>query len=284
MFEMVTGRPPFEAPDGPEHKREIISMHIELDPPAPSDVRPDLPLWIDDLTATALEKNPAHRFPSVRAFVQAAIDGLDGGTRREIGLTAALPVDATCAGPVEPFGRTVPSRSEVSHQEQGREQGPSPLRQVWQFGGRAARRTRPLHRTLWRLVLVFALGNFLLATVIIARGGPEALVENVLSVAPGTTVTVAVDELNVRAGPGAVYEVITTLPVDAKVKVTGLSEEDDQGRWWPVEFARNGETMRGWVWAGGLKSNSWTGRLSFMQDIVDGANDSQDAIADLWPF
>jgi hypothetical protein len=73
--------------------------------------------------------------------------------------------------------------------------------------------------------------------------------------------------------------------------VTGLSETDDQGRWWPVTVEQDGTTYEGWVWAEGLQPNEWTGRMSFMQGIVEGVQDGRDGIQDgietiqnLWPF
>jgi hypothetical protein len=111
------------------------------------------------------------------------------------------------------------------------------------------------------------------------RDGPEALVERFLSVAPGTDTAVAVESLNLRDGPGSGFEVIALLPQGTRVDVTGLSESNDEGRWWPVELDIDGSRREGWVWEGGLQPSAWTGRLSFMQDVVDRAQGIGDGIA-----
>jgi hypothetical protein len=159
-------------------------------------------------------------------------------------------------------------------------------RRIYRQGGKLARRSRRFRRTLWRMTAVLAIGNLLLAMVLMARSGPEALVERFLSVAPGTTTEVVVDGLNLRTAPGAGAEVIAVIPSGETVRVTGLSEEDEQGRWWPVEVELSGIRLEGWVWEGGLQPNMWTGRLSWMQSIVDGVTDARDrvtgSVGDFW--
>jgi hypothetical protein len=75
------------------------------------------------------------------------------------------------------------------------------------------------------------------------------------------------------------------------VKVTGLSESVDGERWWPIEYEAEGVAGEGWAWGEGLKPNAWTGRMSWMQGIVDNVNDVRHGIADvidrvgnLWPL
>lgn len=128
------------------------------------------------------------------------------------------------------------------------------------------------------MTAVLAIGNLLLALVLMVQSGPSALVERFLSIAPGTTTEVVVDGLNLREGPGANSAVIAVLANGQEVRVTGLSEEDAQGRWWPVELDQDGLRLEGWVWEGGLQPNAWTGRLSWMQDIVDGVVGVRDRV------
>jgi serine/threonine protein kinase len=298
MFELLTGRPPFEAPEGQDQKQLLITDHLETDPPPPSKVRPDLglPVWVDDVICRALEKNPEHRFATVRAFANAARAGLEGESGVGIESTQVLPGErrdvpritwtrgSRRARPDDIVDDTFDENDEV-------EPGPSIGRRAWIVGGRVARRSRPLHRTIWRLAMVFAIGNLLLATVLLAREGPESLVQRFLSVVPGTTTEVSVDSLNLRDGPGSEYNVLTLLASGEDVEVTGLSESNEQGRWWPVQAEQDGTTYEGWVWAGGLQANEWTGRMSFMQNIVDqvqGARDSVgngiDTVTGWWPF
>jgi hypothetical protein len=155
---------------------------------------------------------------------------------------------------------------------------PSAARRLYRQGGKLARRSRRVRRTLWRMTAVLAIGNLLLAMVLMVQSGPASLVERFLSIAPGTSTQVVVDGLNLRDAPGADAAVIAVLGNGQTVKVTGLSDEDEQGRWWPVEVEQDGQHLEGWVWDGGLQPNAWTGRLSWMQDIVDGAVGVKDGI------
>jgi hypothetical protein len=73
--------------------------------------------------------------------------------------------------------------------------------------------------------------------------------------------------------------------------VTGLSSIDSQGRWWPVDVEKDGQRYQGWVWEGGLTPNEWTGRMSFMQDVVNqvqatrnGVSNAVDTMSGWWPF
>jgi serine/threonine-protein kinase len=298
VYELLTGRPPFEAPDGPDQKRVLITNHLESEPVPPSEIRPELglPVWADDVVSRALEKDPAHRYATVKEFSQAARNGLEREANRDLSPTLALPETR----PREPRirwsrpGRAAAARDEEIDDEFDEEHfdsGPSAGRRAWMLGGRAARRTRPLHKTMWRLVMIFAIGNLLLGTVLLVRGGPESLVQRFLAVVPGTTTEVAVDSLNLRSGPGAEHDVLTVLSFGDSVEVTGLSETDVQGRWWPVTTEQDGVAYEGWVWAEGLQPNEWTGRMSFMQGVVervqgvrDGIGNGFDTVTGWWPF
>jgi hypothetical protein len=129
-------------------------------------------------------------------------------------------------------------------------------------------------------VAVLLVTNMLLALVLMAKDGPSALVERFLAIAPGTSTQVITETLNMREAPGTTSPVVTVLNAGQDVKITGLSEEDEQGRWWPVEVDQGGETYEGWVWEGGLQANAWAGRLSWMQGIADGVNTTKDRFQD----
>jgi eukaryotic-like serine/threonine-protein kinase len=70
VFELLTGRPPYEGPDA----MAIVSGHLSKPVPAPSTVRDGLPPWIDIAVARALAKDPADRWPDMAALA-AAIAG-----------------------------------------------------------------------------------------------------------------------------------------------------------------------------------------------------------------
>jgi hypothetical protein len=117
-----------------------------------------------------------------------------------------------------------------------------------------------------------------LALILLARDGPEALVARFLSVAPGTTTEVVVDELNLRALPSVEGEILTLLESGDEVRVSGLATTADGERWWPVTAVEDGESYDGYVWDGGLEPNAWTGRLSWVQDIVERVQGVRDGI------
>lgn len=71
VFEMLTGRVPFEGED----PVTVLTGHLTGPPPAPSSVRPELPLWIDIAVVRAMAKNPADRWPDIAEFGRAIAAG-----------------------------------------------------------------------------------------------------------------------------------------------------------------------------------------------------------------
>src|SRR5947207_1724379 len=71
---LLTGRRPFAADNfaGQAH------AHVTSDPPRASTVNPDLPAAVDPVLGRALAKDPAARWPSATAFM----DALDGALER----------------------------------------------------------------------------------------------------------------------------------------------------------------------------------------------------------
>lgn len=63
-FELLTGSLPFDAAAA----EELIRCHVEEEPPAASEFRPDLPTIFDPILAHALAKDPAKRTPSADTF------------------------------------------------------------------------------------------------------------------------------------------------------------------------------------------------------------------------
>jgi hypothetical protein len=75
LFTLVVGRPPFQA----EGVGDIIAMHLREPAPAPSQLRPGIPLEIDQLVLRRLAKDPAQRFQTA-AELAIAIGGLLGSS------------------------------------------------------------------------------------------------------------------------------------------------------------------------------------------------------------
>jgi ABC-type transport system substrate-binding protein/streptogramin lyase len=76
LFECLTGRFPFVGASD----AAIIYGHLELPPPRPSNARPDLPRALDEVLTRALAKDPAERWPTCTALVDAARAALAGAT------------------------------------------------------------------------------------------------------------------------------------------------------------------------------------------------------------
>ena len=70
LYEMLTGSPPFTGPSA----QAIVAKVITEKPVPPSRLRKEIPAHLEDAVLTALQKNPADRFPTAAAL-QAAIEG-----------------------------------------------------------------------------------------------------------------------------------------------------------------------------------------------------------------
>ncbi|MEO7521205.1 MAG: protein kinase, partial [Gemmatimonas sp.] len=74
LFEMLTGRTPFGG-----SIEALLRMHLTVEPPLVSDVRPALAPGIARVVAKALVKDPAGRYPTAAAFAE-AIATVTGGS------------------------------------------------------------------------------------------------------------------------------------------------------------------------------------------------------------
>jgi eukaryotic-like serine/threonine-protein kinase len=73
-YELLTGRRPFTA----EHFAAQARQHLEAAPPPASSIRPELPPAVDAVLGKGLAKEPARRWPTACAMVNALEDALDG--------------------------------------------------------------------------------------------------------------------------------------------------------------------------------------------------------------
>jgi len=67
LFECATGRKPFLA----EALFDLLRMHVEVPPPSPRALRPDMPPDLEHVILTALAKSPEQRFASAMAMSMA---------------------------------------------------------------------------------------------------------------------------------------------------------------------------------------------------------------------
>ncbi|MGW2794838.1 serine/threonine-protein kinase [Streptomyces sp. NPDC001251] len=91
LFELITGRLPFEAPD----VMGYLTAHLTQEPPAPSQVAPHIPRAWDELVLTLLQKDPDRRYATA-AEVAKALRRLENGSRPDPSAEerAAAPVQA----------------------------------------------------------------------------------------------------------------------------------------------------------------------------------------------
>jgi TolB-like protein/predicted Ser/Thr protein kinase len=91
LYEMATGRRPFEGPDAMAVIRSLLTER----PPQPTTWRPDVPAALERLIMRCLEKEPTRRVQSV-AEIRNALEALRDGTVRSTGghhSIAVLPFD-----------------------------------------------------------------------------------------------------------------------------------------------------------------------------------------------
>jgi WD40 repeat protein len=79
LYECLVGEPPFRR----ESELAVVFAHLESEPPAPSAVRPELPIVLDAVVARALAKEPAERYSTCRELAGAALAvAVDEASRR----------------------------------------------------------------------------------------------------------------------------------------------------------------------------------------------------------
>jgi hypothetical protein len=102
-FEALTGHPPFHA----ETPAAVMLAQMRSPLPAPKSVNPDLPATVERALVRALAKEPADRFPSCTAFVD-ALPSLAPPPPPVVAVTAMAP--APTPAPAATAGTTATSR------------------------------------------------------------------------------------------------------------------------------------------------------------------------------
>lgn len=103
LFEMLTGRVPFQPEDGVSRDTSLRRQHVEETPPSPSSIKPALTPEIDRLVLKALEKHPDDRYQTALEFKK-AIAGLEQD-RKTVPI-GAVPELAGEIFETRPFGGT----------------------------------------------------------------------------------------------------------------------------------------------------------------------------------
>ncbi len=79
--ELLTGRLPFETDDA----TDMMTRHVELEPPIPSEMRADLPPAFDAVLLRAMSKDPARRTTSADAFRRELLAARETASQRVSG-------------------------------------------------------------------------------------------------------------------------------------------------------------------------------------------------------
>lgn len=259
IYELLTEHPPFE-PSGPnDGKNDVIRAHLEQAPRPPSQVRPDLalPRWLDDVVLWALEKNPATRYEDAAAFARLFRGGANGEVFTSSATTASLPlVDL----PVDPRP-TAPPASAAPRPRPGVGSA------IYRFGGRVARRSRPVGAILWRLTAIVVVADLLLAMMLfVSQGRVPGLYEPPVGLSVGSNAVVAVEELVVRDRPSTDGAAIGMAQLGEPVRIEHNAVDANGERWWPVSVDKNGADLTGFVWSGGLEGGERQTPLAWMRD------------------
>jgi serine/threonine-protein kinase len=103
LFEMLTGRPPFEAADA----AALLRRHLTDEPPAPSVLRSIVPAELDAAVRRALAKSPTERFSSAAEFARALATGAAAGPAANAAsarvMLAVLPFENRSADPEQEY-------------------------------------------------------------------------------------------------------------------------------------------------------------------------------------
>jgi hypothetical protein len=268
VYELLTGKPPFLLEDAGMARHAAIRARLAQAPVPPTVVRGDdaLPAWVDDVVLGALERSPQQRYGSTGSFAAVFHSGVEGDVDVETG-RPRLPV---------PDGR----RRQVPNNEPGiamkgspglaSRRGTSaavPLDQdvvdaafspVAPTKPVAYRNPRPnviggldlemLVRRLWQAVIVAAVLNLILISVLLAtRGELPGIWNGVAEIGPGSTVRISGTGLVARSAPESDADIVADLPAGGIVRISGEPISGDGGFWWPVEVESANGVVNGYV-------------------------------------
>ncbi len=168
LFEMLTGRPPYQA-DTP---LAVMYMHVRDAVPSICKIDPSLPPALDRVIAQALAKRPERRYPSAQALTTDFKRAIRGWHR-----TASPPV----AGAPDPAQTPGEMRSHLHPMRAGRDKNSLPPRRRRQASGLSHEKpssSRQRHRlgqvVTSALGLVLLVGAVGAAVLFLPRGGQPA--------------------------------------------------------------------------------------------------------------
>jgi serine/threonine-protein kinase len=270
VYELLTGRTPFEDPYRTRSSGEMLQAHLNLQPDRLSDANKGagIPDWCDELVLWALLKDPTDRLNSPKRFAELFAQGVDGKLSaadvRKL-RTARMPrksaasreTTVTYSSDDVPHQVVAATGATVSDAQPEYSSLPDVRSRKRPTLLRALDSLRPL---LWRLIVALVVVNALLAAVLYVQRGeiPGIISASNSTLEVGETTTVTVDGLNLRADAGMTSVSMVTLAQGQEVYLRAEPTQIDGETWWPVTVGDPIDGLDGYVWAEGLDMGSQT--------------------------
>jgi serine/threonine-protein kinase len=238
-YELLTGRRPFEG----EHFAAQARAHVEAEPPTATSRNQQLPPAVDAVLARGMAKDPADRWPTAEAFVDALDRAVATGdtepTRAMAPHTAAAPaVPPPRRTPPPPRRTPPPRRRAAAPPPPGGHRGGGPL--IWIAGALA-------------LLAVAAI-----AIAAATSGGGDRTAADRQSAPKATATPEAKSTPKAESTPGSTpTPAATPTPTPAAEPASGPAELNDQG------FQR-------------FSAGDYAGAVPFFQKAVEACGDSKD--------
>jgi serine/threonine-protein kinase len=260
VYELLTGRAPFEDPYRTRTSQEMLQAHLSLQPDRPSDANRDagIPDWCDELVLWALLKDPQARLSSPGRFAELYAQGVDGQLsasdvrkRRTAKAPKPAPMAAAATAPAQAYRSIDPTPApQIAYP-------PAPSRRKRPL---LLRLFGPLRPFIWRLILALIVVNLLLAGALYVQRGeiPGIVSAGGAELRSGSNATVAVDGLNLRTDAGMASPSIGTLSAGQTVYLRGEPVLIDGASWWPVTVGNPSDGLDGYVWENGLEHGKQT--------------------------
>ncbi len=274
VYELLTGRTPFDSAEEPAARNAAIRARLEQAPVPPSIARGDaLPAWVDDIVLGALERDPRRRYGSAGSFAAVFHAGVEG----EIDVETGRPRRRVEPPPSRQFPNNEPGIAQKGSAVLASRRGKpapvaatgrddvvdaafAPLSSSAPVAPTSARRSRGrdlavVGRRLWQAVILAAVLNvILIVALLMTRGEIPGIWDTGESIRPGASVRIAGAGLVARAAPDTESAIVADLPDGGTVRISGEPVQGDEGLWWPVEVdtatgAVDGYVPESWVQA-----------------------------------
>ncbi|WP_062992008.1 serine/threonine-protein kinase [Nocardia anaemiae] len=207
LFQLLTGQPPFPRKD----QAAVVGAHLAAPPPAPHELRPELPAELDVVIATALAKAPHDRYPTCTALAEAAA--------RAVAARPELPRPVAVSSGTVPDQAAVPTVVRLAGAPLRGPIDPSPPQSAEIIAESTADADSSARR---RLALVSGLllvgAGLAIGAALMVRGDPA-------SSGTATSSTVVPQQVTSTAAPVTSSEQATSTPSPASIPPPDTSEQ-----------------------------------------------------------